>query len=143
MKGSNIMRNNSKKPTRPLFAANFQKEHWPVERSPSITIPESWVSPKQKAIDESHIRALAAGLLIQKHSQDEGGMIAIDYYANSRPCLEIQTNQDGSSEVRVAPSRITREQAIAEVSALAIAESGVHTAAVLPLAIAEASSIAA
>jgi hypothetical protein len=148
MKGTNIMRNNTKQATRSAGAANFQGQaaQWPVERSPrGVTIPESWASPRQKAIDESRIRALAAGLLIQKRSDEEGTMVAVEYYANSRPCLELITDQDGNSEFRTAPSKITREQAIAEISGLAIAESGVNTVIELspePI-MAEVSSVAA
>jgi hypothetical protein len=133
MKGTNIMRNNTKQATRSAGAANFQGQaaQWHVERSPRLAIPESWVSPRQKAIDESHIRALAAGLLIQKRSDEAEAMVAVEYYANSRPCLELVTDQDGNSEFRVAPSKITREQAIAEISGLAIVEAGVNAVAEL------------
>lgn len=136
MKGINSMRNNKKQSTRLAGAANFQGHaaQWHVERSPrSLKIPESWVSPRQKAIDESHIRALAAGLLIQKRTDEAGTTVATEYYANSRPCLELIIDQDGNSEFRAAPSKITREQAIAEVSGLAIAEAGVTAVTELPI----------
>jgi hypothetical protein len=147
MKGTNIMRNNTKQATRSAGGANFQGQaaQWHVERSPRVAIPESWVSPRQKAIDESRIRALAAGLLIQKRSDEAETMVAVEYYANSRPCLELVIDQDGNGEFCVAPSKITREQAIAEISGLAIAESGVNTVIELSRepTMVEASSVAA
>lgn len=88
-----------------------------VESPPEPTplIPESDHSPLQRSIDQSGIRALAGGLLVN-HFPDSGETeVAGRYYAPSRTRLEA-VHEEGETECWViAGGWITREEAQLEM----------------------------
>jgi len=102
----------------PYFEKRASEARKEAAYRPDSTIPESDHSPKQRAIDESRIRALATTGLVIRSPQTGEARFADSYWAPSRTGIEVTVGEEGQPDrYEIVGGEVTRAQALLELNA--------------------------
>ena len=104
----------------PYFEKKAPEARKAAPYRPDSAIPESDHSPRQRAIDESRIRALATTGLVIRSPQTGEAHLADSYWAPSRTGIEVTVGEEGRPDrYEIVGGEVTRAQALLELNATA------------------------